>query len=101
MPGLPCGEPATGGSGVTSKSGRRARRTPGTSAAGGLPLDATEADVYYFAPQKCFGSDGGLWLALLLAMMLPAHLASAQPVPAHNGAGHSHHHGHGPHDHEH
>ena len=36
-----------------------------TSAAGGLPLDATQADAYYFAPQKSFGSDGGLWLALL------------------------------------
>jgi phosphoserine aminotransferase len=36
----------------------------GTSAAGGLWLDASEVDVYYFAPQKCFASDGGLWLAL-------------------------------------
>jgi phosphoserine aminotransferase len=36
-----------------------------TSGAGGLPLDASQADAYYFAPQKCFASDGGLWLALL------------------------------------
>jgi len=36
-----------------------------TSGAGGLPLDASQADAYYFAPQKAFGSDGGLWLALL------------------------------------
>ncbi|MDQ3152616.1 MAG: phosphoserine transaminase [Actinomycetota bacterium] len=36
-----------------------------TSGAGGLPVDARDADVYYFAPQKCFASDGGLWLALL------------------------------------
>jgi phosphoserine aminotransferase len=36
-----------------------------TSGAGGLPLDAREADAYYFAPQKCFAADGGLWLALL------------------------------------
>jgi phosphoserine aminotransferase len=36
-----------------------------TSGAGGLPLDAAQADAYYFAPQKSFGSDGGLWLALL------------------------------------
>jgi phosphoserine aminotransferase len=36
-----------------------------TSAAGGLPVRASEFDVYYFAPQKCFGSDGGLWLALM------------------------------------
>jgi phosphoserine aminotransferase len=35
-----------------------------TSAAGGLPLDPAQADVYYFAPQKNLGSDGGLWLAL-------------------------------------
>jgi len=36
-----------------------------TSGAGGLPADLSQADVYYFAPQKCFASDGGLWLALL------------------------------------
>jgi len=34
-----------------------------TSAAGGLPWSPTEVDVYYFAPQKCFASDGGLWMA--------------------------------------
>src|SRR5215218_7517676 len=36
-----------------------------TSAAGGLPVDPREFDVYYFAPQKALGGDGGLWLALL------------------------------------
>ncbi|QEC48872.1 phosphoserine transaminase [Baekduia soli] len=36
-----------------------------TSGAGGLPVDVADSDVYYFAPQKCFASDGGLWLALL------------------------------------
>src|SRR3954454_4227276 len=36
-----------------------------TSGAGGLPVDITQADAYYFAPQKSFASDGGLWLALL------------------------------------
>ena len=35
-----------------------------TSAAGGLPVDMAQVDVYYFAPQKSFASDGGLWLAL-------------------------------------
>ena len=35
-----------------------------TSGAGGLRFDPAEVDVYYFAPQKCFASDGGLWLAL-------------------------------------
>jgi len=36
-----------------------------TSGAGGLPVEVTETDVYYFAPQKGFASDGGLWLALM------------------------------------
>jgi phosphoserine aminotransferase len=36
-----------------------------TSGAGGLPVDVADADVYYFAPQKSFASDGGLWIALL------------------------------------
>jgi phosphoserine aminotransferase len=34
-----------------------------TSGAGGLPWDPAEVDVYYFAPQKCFAADGGLWVA--------------------------------------
>jgi phosphoserine aminotransferase len=36
-----------------------------TSAAGGLPVDVGQTDVYYFAPQKSFGADGGLWLAAM------------------------------------
>jgi phosphoserine aminotransferase len=36
-----------------------------TSAAGGIAVSPAEFDVYYFAPQKCFGADGGLWLALM------------------------------------
>ncbi len=36
-----------------------------TSGAGGLPVDLAEVDTYYFAPQKCFASDGGLWIALM------------------------------------
>jgi phosphoserine aminotransferase len=36
-----------------------------TSGAGGLPVEIADADAYYFAPQKSFGSDGGLWVALL------------------------------------
>jgi phosphoserine aminotransferase len=36
-----------------------------TSGAGGLPVDVAETDAYYFAPQKCFGADGGLWIVLL------------------------------------
>jgi phosphoserine aminotransferase len=49
-----------------------------TSAAGGLPVEPDEFDVYYFAPQKCFGSDGGLWLALLS----PAAVQRAERVAA-------------------
>ncbi len=47
-----------------------------TSAAGGLDVDVRETDVYYFAPQKCFASDGGLWVAL----MSPAALARASEI---------------------
>src|SRR3954470_11060342 len=36
-----------------------------TSGAGGLPVDIAETDVYYFAPQKSFAADGGLWLSIL------------------------------------
>jgi len=36
-----------------------------TSGAGGLPVEITEADAYYFAPQKSFAADGGLWVALM------------------------------------
>jgi phosphoserine aminotransferase len=49
-----------------------------TSAAGGLPLDVDQADAYYFAPQKGFASDGGLWLALLS----PAALARVEEIAA-------------------
>ena len=49
-----------------------------TSAAGGLPVDITDADAYYFAPQKNFASDGGLWLALLS----PAALARVEAIAA-------------------
>ena len=35
-----------------------------TSAAGGLRFEPSETDVYYFAPQKCLASDGGLWIAV-------------------------------------
>ena len=47
-----------------------------TSGAGGLPVDVTETDVYYFAPQKCFSSDGGLWVGLFS----PAALARAAEI---------------------
>ena len=49
-----------------------------TSGAGGLPVDITQADVYYFAPQKAFASDGGLWIAL----MSPAALARVEELAA-------------------
>jgi len=50
----------------------------GTSGAGGLPVDVTRTDAYYFAPQKSFGSDGGLWIALLspAALERAAHLCT-------------------------
>jgi phosphoserine aminotransferase len=55
-----------------------------TSAAGGTPVDAAEFDVYYFAPQKCFSSDGGLWLACCspaAIARIERIRASGRPVP--------------------
>ena len=49
-----------------------------TSGAGGLPVDITQADVYYFGPQKCFAADGGLWLAVFS----PAALARVDEIAA-------------------
>ena len=49
-----------------------------TSGAGGLPLDAAEADGYYFGPQKCFAADGGLWIAAFS----PAALARVEQIAA-------------------
>ncbi|ORA27297.1 phosphoserine transaminase [Mycobacterium aquaticum] len=49
-----------------------------TSAAGGLPVDITDVDAYYFAPQKTFASDGGLWIAVLS----PAALARIEAIAA-------------------
>ena len=49
-----------------------------TSGAGGLPVDVSETDVYYFAPQKCFASDGGLWIGVFS----PAALERAAEIGA-------------------
>jgi phosphoserine aminotransferase len=49
-----------------------------TSAAGGLPVDIADTDAYYFAPQKNFASDGGLWIAV----MSPAALARVEQIAA-------------------
>ena len=49
-----------------------------TSGAGGLPVDISQTDVYYFGPQKCFAADGGLWLAAFS----PAALARVDEIAA-------------------
>ncbi|MEZ0577967.1 phosphoserine transaminase [Nocardioides sp. MH1] len=49
-----------------------------TSGAGGLPVDLDQVDTYYFAPQKCFASDGGLWIAI----MSPAAIERAERIAA-------------------
>ena len=49
-----------------------------TSGAGGLPVDIAETDVYYFAPQKSFAADGGLWIAI----MSPKALARVEEIAA-------------------
>ncbi len=51
-----------------------------TSGAGGLPVDVSQADAYYFAPQKGFGSEGGLWLAALS----PAGIARIEELAGRN-----------------
>jgi len=56
-----------------------------TSGAGGLPVDPREFDAYYFAPQKSFAADGGLWLALLspaAVERVERIAASGRPIPA-------------------
>jgi phosphoserine aminotransferase len=56
-----------------------------TSGAGGLPVDIAETDIYYFAPQKCFASDGGLWIATLSPRALDrasSVAASGRHIPA-------------------
>jgi len=53
-----------------------------TSGAGGLPVDVSQTDAYYFAPQKSFAADGGLWLALLS----PAALERVAEIGANPGA---------------
>ena len=52
--------------------------TDATSAAGGIDFELSETDVYYFAPQKNFASDGGLWLA----MMSPAAIERVESIHA-------------------
>jgi len=54
-----------------------------TSGAGGLPVDLAQCDAYYFAPQKGFASDGGLWLALLS----PAGLERIESIAAERPGG--------------
>ena len=49
-----------------------------TSAAGGLDVDISQTDCYYFAPQKAFAADGGLWIAV----MSPAAIARAERIKA-------------------
>ena len=49
-----------------------------TSGAGGLDVDLSQSDVYYFAPQKSFASDGGLWIAI----MSPAAIARVEKIKA-------------------
>ncbi|MCL1799836.1 MAG: phosphoserine transaminase [Promicromonosporaceae bacterium] len=55
--------PGTGGVGAAG-GGDALMVVDATSAAGGLPIDIRDTDVYYFAPQKAFASDGGLWIAI-------------------------------------
>lgn len=64
--------------GVTRPAGDALVLIDATSGAGGLPVDITQCDAYYFAPQKNFASDGGLWFAILS----PAALARIEAIAA-------------------
>lgn len=57
----------------------------GTSAAGGLPVDISQTDAYYFSPQKAFGSDGGLWIAIVS----PAAIERAEKIEKDAASGNS------------
>lgn len=61
----PHNETSTGVAVTPKRVGEGLMLIDATSAAGGLAVDIAETDVYYFAPQKSFGSDGGLWIALM------------------------------------
>jgi phosphoserine aminotransferase len=63
----PHNETSTGAMSVVQRQGPAGALTvvDATSAAGGIDFDVRETDVYYFAPQKNFASDGGLWFALM------------------------------------
>ena len=64
--------------GVTRPDGDALVLIDATSGAGGLPVDITQCDAYYFAPQKNFASDGGLWFAIVS----PAALARIEAIAA-------------------
>jgi len=63
---------------VTRPAGDALVVVDATSGAGGLPVQITDTDTYYFSPQKNFASDGGLWLAI----MSPAALARVESIAA-------------------
>ena len=58
-------ETSTGVMAPFSRQGDALVVVDGTSAAGAIPFDVPSVDAYYFSPQKAFGSDGGLWLAIM------------------------------------
>jgi phosphoserine aminotransferase len=58
-------ETSTGVLGSWDRFGDEVVLVDGTSAAGAIPIDPSSIDAYYFSPQKAFGSEGGLWIALM------------------------------------
>ncbi|HEY3501202.1 MAG TPA: phosphoserine transaminase [Actinocatenispora sp.] len=76
--GTPQNETSTGAAVPVRRVGGGLMLHDATSAAGGLPVDLAETDAYYLAPQKCLGSEGGLWIAVLS----PAALDRAAEITA-------------------
>ncbi|WP_296136240.1 phosphoserine transaminase [uncultured Tessaracoccus sp.] len=71
-------ETSTGAQAPVRRIGDGLVLVDGTSAAGGIPVDLRETDLYYFAPQKNFSSDGGLWIAFAS----PAAIERAERIAA-------------------
>lgn len=79
----PHNETSTGATSPLYRTAQELTLVDATSIAGASVVDLSLVDAYYFSPQKCFGSDGGLWVAILspAAVERAFHLAEATDRP--------------------
>ncbi len=82
--GTPVPPHGGGKEGLSSVPGAPLTIVDATSAAGGVLVDISQTDFYYFSPQKCFGADGGLWIAIASPQALEriARLSAERTIPA-------------------